>query len=134
MNENELLLNEERRKIGYRLCEFLISDEVISITTKLSLDEVSELRQRRNDDYQKRKRINPFYSCEGMELGESNVRIKSKIGIWTKYHEKGAVEYLQENIEQINKILDEETDEKQSSTLIKMLHQMEKELKERTEN
>ncbi|QOY34766.2 hypothetical protein AWH56_018850 [Anaerobacillus isosaccharinicus] len=63
-----------------------------------------------------------------MELDESDVRVKTKSGIWTKHHEKAAIEYLQENIEQINEILDEETDEKQSSTLIKILHKMEKEL------
>lgn len=131
MAEKELHIGEERRKIAYRLFEHLTFDELISDVTKLTLVEVCELRQRREDDYKRRKKMNPFYQYQGMELIESDYTVKYKSDIWTKHHEQGAVRVLKENIQQFKEMLVEETDENKRATLIKMLKKMECELRDR---
>jgi hypothetical protein len=129
----EELLHEERRKIAYRLCGFMIPPEEISIGTGLSLEEVQDLQKQRQDDYEYRRSINGFYDSRRMELRESDsiVRLKS---ISTRQHEISAIKIISENLEHLNIMIDEEKDADKKRKFEEHRIKMERDLKEREEN
>jgi hypothetical protein len=123
---------QERKKIAYRLCGTLISVEEISTATKLSIEEVQELKKQRDDDYTRRRKINPLYNGD-MELDESDAQTKLK-SIWTKYHERGAIKMMKENLEHLNMMINEETDTDKKKRFEEHRDKMERELEERERN
>jgi hypothetical protein len=134
-NEIEELLIQERKKIAYRLCGngyFLPLDE-IAAATKLSLGEVEKIQKQREDDYERRKKINPLYDSRRMEPDESDARVRLK-SIWTEHHERGAIQMMKENLEALREMIEDETDENKKKRFEEHRAKVEKNLKDRQKN
>lgn len=99
---------QERRRIAYRLIGRLAIDEIAHVT-ELSFNEVSELQTKRAEDD------------------------KKKI-IWTKHHERGAIKMMEENLEHLNKMIEEEADENKKKRFEQHRDKKKRELEERETN